>query len=427
MLRYLLIILALTFTAWGLTLDASALDQGFLFWRQQGILLTGLVAVVLMGLLLVMAVRPRWLEQRMGGLDHLYHLHKWSGITAGIAVLLHWAITKSPRWLVQLNLITLGPRPPRTAHVIDPLQHFAKEAGEIAFYVLVLFLIISLVRVLPYGRFRQIHKAGAVLFIAAAFHSTWLIPANLFWSPYGLLVLISSIAGSLAALWLLFGQAGRAHQLSGTVTDIQQHAGAVLELEIALPKNLPHYQAGQFARLTLHKDEGAHPFTILQHDTEKGTLRFAIKSLGDYTRQLSDTLKIGDSVSVEGPYGRFILPKVKHKEYWIAGGIGITPFIAWLEKLVERGETRPQARLYYCVRQPSDAIFTDRLSELCQQTGVTLTILNRQQHGRLDPAKLSVDEMTHIWFCGPAGMRNMLQKFLPVPTSQLHFEMFEFR
>lgn len=427
MSRYFLLIMVIVLAAWGLTLDAGALDQGFLFWRQQGILLTGLLAVVLMGLLLVMATRPRWLEQRLGGLDHLYQLHKWSGITAGVAVILHWALEKSPRWLIDLGLLTLPPRQPRPPRVADPLRGIALEAGEIAFYVLIVFLIISLVRVLPYGRFRQIHKVGAVLFIAAAFHSAYLIPAELFWAPYGLLALTSSIAGSLAAIWLLFGQAGRMQRLTGSVDGFQQHAGDVLELEIALPQALPHYQAGQFAQLTLHKHEGAHPFTILHYDTERHIVRFAIKSLGDYTRKLASSLKRGDPVTFEGPYGRFVLPETVHQEIWIAGGIGITPFIAWLETLAKNGQQRGQARLYYCVNQISEAIFTERLRDLCLQTGVTLTILNKPQHGFLDPARLAVDNLTHVWFCGPEGMRNMLQKNLDIPTERMHFEMFEFR
>lgn len=74
---------------------------------------------------------------------------------------------------------------------------------------MILFIIISLVKVLPYGRFRQIHKVGAVLFLLAAFHSVYLLPDSLRWAPFGLLTLAVSVVGSLAALWSLFGQSGR--------------------------------------------------------------------------------------------------------------------------------------------------------------------------------------------------------------------------
>ena len=158
---------------------------------------TTLWAIALMSLLLIMATRPRWLEQRLGGLDHLYHQHKWCGINAGIVVLLHWALEKSPHWLSNLGLLTLGRKPHQGG--TDILRGIAAEAGELAFYALVLLLIASLVKALPYRRFRQFHKIGAILFIAAAFHSVWLTPDSLRWSPYGLLTLVAAIGGSLAA------------------------------------------------------------------------------------------------------------------------------------------------------------------------------------------------------------------------------------
>ncbi len=46
--------------------------------------------------------------------------------------------------------------------------------------------------------------------------------------------------------------------------------------------------AGQFAFVTLHADEGAHPHTISSAWAQDGRLTFIIKALGDYTRALPD-------------------------------------------------------------------------------------------------------------------------------------------
>ncbi len=420
-----LAIFALTLAAWGATLDASALEQGFMFWRKQGVLLTGLWAIALMSLLLIMATRPRWLEQRLGGLDHLYHQHKWCGINAGIVVLLHWALEKSPHWLSNLGLLTLDRKPHQGG--TDILRGIAAEAGELAFYALVLLLIASLVKALPYRRFRQFHKIGAILFIAAAFHSVWLTPDSLRWSPYGLLTLVAAIGGSLAALWLLAGQAGRAQRLQGAIAGLRQHPDGVLELDVALQQGLPNYQPGQFAQLTLHPDEGSHPFTILHYDAATRVARFAIKALGDYTRRLPGLLQPGDAAVVEGPYGCFTSSGKDQPELWIAGGIGIAPFIAWLEALAEQGQTRERARLYYCIRYAENAIFSERLAELCRRAGVALIPVISSQHGRLNPDDLPVAADTHVWFCGPEKMRDMLKQRLAFPAGQLHYELFEFR
>ena len=52
------------------------------WWRNQLILLTGVAAWALMSLIMVLAVRPAWLEKPLDGLDKSYRLHKWAGIGA---------------------------------------------------------------------------------------------------------------------------------------------------------------------------------------------------------------------------------------------------------------------------------------------------------------------------------------------------------
>ena len=52
------------------------------------------------------------------------------------------------------------------------------------------------------------------------------------------------------------------------------------------------------------------------------------KVLGDYTDHLNDKLKAGDAAIVEGAYGHFSSNYIKESDLiWIAGGIGITPFL----------------------------------------------------------------------------------------------------
>ena len=178
--------------------------------------------------------------------------------------------------------------------------------------------------------------------------------------------------------------------------------------------------------LTLHPAGGAHPFTILDHDTRSGLTTIAIKGLGDYTDQLAERLQLGIQAQIEGPFGRFILPPAEaHPHYWIAGGIGITPFIAWLENLAERGEQRPQTRLIYCVARHEDLLFADRLQQLTNACGIQLQIIERDRDPRLDFGQLFQDSRSRCWFCGPLRMRQALARYLS--SSRLHYERFDFR
>ena len=266
-----------------------------------------------------------------------------------------------------------------------------------------------------------------MLALMACFHSLYLLAPALRWTSFGILAQLCCLLGAGAALWSLSGRIGRAQRVAGTVLAIQTPAPQVIELQIRLPAAFcQRYQAGQFALLTLHPDEGAHPFTLVHLDTRTGIATFAIKALGDYTRTLAARLHPGDRAQVEGPFGGFTLPEASSQtHYWIAGGIGITPFVAWLEELAQRGEQRPGTRLIYCVERHSDLLYLQRLTQLTAACAISLTILERDRHGLLDASQLFAKDPGPCWFCGPEGMREMLLQYLP--RQQLHYEQFEFR
>lgn len=43
---------------------------------------SGVIAIGAMSLAMWLALRPKWLEPHLDGLDKMYRLHKWLGITA---------------------------------------------------------------------------------------------------------------------------------------------------------------------------------------------------------------------------------------------------------------------------------------------------------------------------------------------------------
>ena len=86
--------------------------------------------------------------------------------------------------------------------------------------------------------------------------------------------------------------------------------------------------------------------------------------------------------TVEGPYGRFVRPVGEAAECWIAGGIGITPFVAWLEDAAASGLMLPDVRLHYCVPSADAAVYLARLEQLCGVTGVKLQVHFDDRDGR---------------------------------------------
>src|SRR5690606_39071489 len=149
---------------------------------------------------------------------------------------------------------------------------------------------------------------------------------------------------------------------------------------------------------------GAHPFTIASADRGDRTVTFAIKALGDYTRGLAHRLRAGQPVQVEGPYGRFDFTRGdRHaQQIWIAGGIGITPFLAWLESLRDHPEQAVSAELHYCIRDREADPFVSRLEALCAAVpNVRLYVHALRQGGELSAEVLAAHTdatRAEIWF-----------------------------
>ncbi|MDP1644049.1 MAG: FAD-binding oxidoreductase [Thiobacillus sp.] len=140
----------------------------------------------------------------------------------------------------------------------------------------------------------------------------------------------------------------------------------VLKVAITLKDRWPGLEAGQFAFVTFDQSEGPHPFTISSAWHGNGKLFFLIKGIGDYTSTLPATLKVGDLVKVEGPYGRFAFGGRKPRQIWVAGGIGITPFVARMQALASKPDGK-SIDLFYSTRAP-DEEFISRV-KLPSRTG----------------------------------------------------------
>ena len=94
------------------------------------------------------------------------------------------------------------------------------------------------------------------------------------------------------------------------------------------------FVAGQFAMVYLEAKDGwhRHPFTISSAPQED-VLRVTVGALGDYTSRLQDLIEPGMPAVIGGPHGRFNHRKGTDRQVWIAGGVGVAPFLSWFRAL----------------------------------------------------------------------------------------------
>ena len=133
-----------------------------------------------------------------------------------------------------------------------------------------------------------------------------------------------------------------------------------------------------------------------------------------------------------GTAKRFAAPEPPAaRQIWVAGGVGATPFVAWLEAL-QAAPTR-EADLHYCTRDRDADAMVGRLQTLCAALpGIALTIHSARHGDVLSAAslKLAKEEPSEVWFCGPSGLAEALKKGLSASWNDrwhFHQEAFEMR
>jgi predicted ferric reductase len=434
-------LLALAGLWWFSDLTDWAALANFLGWRAGLMQATGVLAIGVMSAAMLLAVRPVLLEPALGGLDKMYRLHKWLGISALVMAVGHWLLSESPKWLVGLGLMTRPARGPRPATPdLGVVQQFlqgqrglAEGIGEWAFYAALALMVLALVKRFPYRHFFKTHHLLAVTYLALVWHSVVLLKFDYWSSPLGPVMAVLMGAGSVAAVLVLFGRVARQRQLAGEVVAVRQHARLkVTEVDILFRGRWPGHAAGQFAFVTLHENEGAHPYTITSAWVGDGRLRFIIKALGDYTGTLAGTVKPGDAVKVEGPYGRFNFEGEARRQIWVGGGIGITPFIARMKALAAVHDGRAVDLFHTTTVLDPQAI--ELLEADARAAGVQSHVLWDERDGLLDAARIAQKvpawRDADVWFCGPAKFGQALKKqfaAMGLPPSRFHQELFEMR
>ncbi|MDR1063207.1 MAG: ferric reductase-like transmembrane domain-containing protein [Azoarcus sp.] len=409
---------------------------------------TGILTMGAMSVAMMLAIRPMSVEPWLGGLDKGYRLHKWLGITGLATGVVHWLWAKGPKWAVGWGWLTRpqrGPRPQLDNPVFQSFlewRGFAENIGEFAFYAAAALIVLALVKRFPYRWFFKTHRVIAAVYLVLAFHAIVLIKFPYWQSALAWVMLLLVAGGTVGAVLSLTRRIGHRRRAPGRIEALDHHTdNHVLKVDVRLDGDVwKEHDAGQFAFVTFDDGEGAHPFTVSSAWTGDGLLHFHIKNLGDYTARLASMLKPGDCVTVEGPYGCFRFESDKPRQIWVAGGIGITPFIARMEALAWQNPAAgagnpPESAvdLFYSTGMPDEA-FIARLRRLAEAAGVALRVIANGRDRKLDGESLCAAapawRESSLWFCGPAGFGHALHRDLVsrgFDPAHFHRELFDMR
>ncbi|WP_082111417.1 ferric reductase-like transmembrane domain-containing protein [Grimontia sp. AD028] len=377
-------------------------------------------ALVGMALAFLLSTRIEILESIFGGLDRVYKAHRWAGIWSVFSIFMHW-------WLVPQSEV---------AREETSLIEIGSDTGEWATWLLLVLVVISFMRMLPYHLWKWSHRLMGLVFFISVFHYLFAVRPFQLFSPAGIAMNLTAVIGVWAWYYYAFGKDTSKHYIA-KVENVKKQNG-IVSFDTKPLQGKPKWEAGQFAFVSvLHNDNiksEPHPYTIASSD-HGGKPSFSIAPLGDYTKTLYEHLENGQMIRLDMPYGRFRLDMKAKEQIWIGSGIGITPFIAWLQSLNSQSKQHPSVTLYYLVKNEEAAIFAKELGELVEGLPtVNLNIVYSEQ-GRLTPEKIAEDINGDIgdvslYFCGNPEVRKTMQEGLEqlgMPKNNTHYELFDFR
>jgi propane monooxygenase reductase subunit len=196
---------------------------------------------------------------------------------------------------------------------------------------------------------------------------------------------------------------------------------------------------GQYVDIGIPGTDQTRSFSMANTSVrENGQLEFIIKIYPDglFSHFLDTELKVGDRLSLTGPYGVFTLRDAPDARLvFVGGGAGMAPILCLLRSMAERGIDRP-AVYYYGARRRGDLCFEDELRALERtlpdfryipalseeewegETGLITDVVARHE-GNLRGA--------HGYVCGPPPMVEAavpLLTRLGVPEKHVYFDKF---
>jgi len=221
-----------------------------------------------------------------------------------------------------------------------------------------------------------------------------------------------------------------AQTLTVEVTAIEQITPLIKHFKLApiAGGSMPAFSGGSHIVVVMKGASRVHrnPYSLLSPPNELGGYEIGVRRMEESrggSHFMHDEVRVGSLLEIAHPVNLFNLDKIARKHVMIAGGIGITPFMAMLEDL---REGPVPYELHYSVRSPEHAAFLSRLNE--RQAGRFRMYYDSDNRFIDFDGLLSNQPLgTHVYVCGPAGLITRVidsAQGWGWPDSHIHWEQF---
>lgn len=399
----------------------------------------GAESILLLSVALVLITVLPWVEELFDGIDRAAIWHRRVAMTGLLLLVPHIALSSNPNsstlgvplaivgtlglvalvvWAILPRWRTVVPAPLRGLVVA------ARDAPGVR-HALGLFG--------GYERWRALHRTTG-LFVAAGFahgvlDATPFAAAPLLrWSYVGV--------GGVGLAFYVYKEVLARHFLPHhdyQVDSVRDIGSGMVDIALRPLGHPIHFVAGQFTMVYLEGKDGwhRHPFTIASAPRDE-VVRLTVKALGDYTSRLKDALEPGMPAVIGGAHGRFDHRRGGDHQLWIAGGVGVTPFLSWLRALDD--ELPQRVDFFYSAggRPP----FAEEIREIADRyPSLHVHLVDTSHEGRLTAQRVLAAADTDpgaltVFLSGPQTMVRSFHTQMRragVPASRIHREHFAWR
>lgn len=218
--------------------------------------------------------------------------------------------------------------------------------------------------------------------------------------------------------------------LQALVYNLRHEAAGIASVElrpVAPGAAFPAVEAG--AHIDLHLGNGLVRSYSLTNPGERH--RCVVAVLNDRnsrggSRYVHEQLRVGQVIDIGAPRNHFRLQEDAPRSVLLAGGIGVTPVYAMLQRLAEL--QRP-AQLIYCARSRTEAAYVSEIEALVQAHPM-LSLrchFDDEQGGPPNLVQLLDGHAkdTHFYACGPAPMLDAYERACAqLGQANVHLERF---
>ena len=390
--------------------------------------LCGAEAVLLFSCALVLATVLTPIERAFGGLDRVAVWHRRAAVAGVLLLIPHVALVSSA--------------PDRYA---TSLGHALGDIALIGLLVLAVWALAPSLRAArwpgpirrmaraSYERWLTGHRLTGLFVIVAVVHATIVDPVL---RQSVLLRVAFLIVGAVGTIAYLYRELLARYVIpiyDYTVADVRRPNKTTVEVGLSPVRTQLTFVPGQFVFLALGGSGGwqRHPFSVSSSPSDRH-LEVTIKASGDYTRDLYDQLRSGIPTKLAGPFGGFDYRQGGHDQIWIAGGIGVTPFLSWIRSIDGRFDR--QVDFFYSVAHAEDAIDLDEIRGVADRhPSLRVHLVCADTDGRLTPDAVMEDSRglsPWVYMCGPPAMMHAFSaglRKLGVPAGHVRWEEFDVR